>query len=217
VQFIPATSLGSPTLSGSRGPANYAAAWLNRSAAGLKGDMQVGLLRVQLPANLPKDAAYRIRFEHISASPNGLAVFPQRVRDGLLFTSQRDSSVFDDDIPDSWRLRYFGSVRNLLSHANADADGDGVSNSVEFKAGTNPVDARSSMRVQAKHKLANRAFTLRWPTAKGKTYAIESASSVASPEWTQIAPNVPGSGFEMEFAPQDEGTAQQFYRVRLVE
>jgi hypothetical protein len=89
VQFIPATSLGAPTLSGSRGPANYAAAWLSRSAAGLQGDTQVGLLQVQLPPNLPKDAAYRIRFEHISASPNGLAVFPQRVRDGLLFTSPR--------------------------------------------------------------------------------------------------------------------------------
>src|SRR5262249_19761200 len=41
VEFIPNPSLGQPTLSSSRGLANYGAAWLNRSAAGLKGDTQV--------------------------------------------------------------------------------------------------------------------------------------------------------------------------------
>src|SRR5439155_22497317 len=112
-----------PTLNSSRGSANYAAAWLNRSSGGLKGETQVGTLRVKLPANLPADAAYRVRFEHISASPNGLAVFPQRVQDGLLLTSARDHSSFNDGIPDSWRLRYFGSVSNLLSQANAAAPG----------------------------------------------------------------------------------------------
>jgi hypothetical protein len=58
---------------------------------------------------------------------------------------------------------------------------------------------------------------LRWPTASGKTYAIEAALSVTSREWTPVASNVTGTGFEMEFAPKDDGITEQFYRVRLVE
>jgi hypothetical protein len=218
VEFVPNANLGQPTLSSSRGLANYGAAWLDRSVTGIKGDTQVGVLRVKLPPNLPAEAAYRLRFEHISASPNGLAIFPQRVQDGLLVASARNHSSFNDGIPDSWRLRYFGSTANLLSHAGADADGDGVPNWAEFKAGTNPVDVRSNIRMGVKHRLPNnRGLVLRWPTAKGKTYAIEAASSVANREWTPVATNVTGTGFDMEFTPAEDGTTQQFYRVRLVD
>jgi hypothetical protein len=43
-------------------------------------------------------------------------VLPQR--------GQKSASTFNDGIPDSWRLKYFGSIYNLLSQASADADGD---------------------------------------------------------------------------------------------
>ncbi len=218
VEFVPHGTFGRPTFTSSRSLANYGAAWLNPSIAGLRGDTQIGTLQVKLPPDLSPDAAYRVRFEHISASPNGLAVFPQQVQDGLLLGRSREASSFNDGIPDTWRLRYFGSVDNLLSHANADADGDGVSNWAEFKAGTNPVDVRSNIRVKALHKPTNnRGLVLRWPTAKGKTYAIEAASSITSREWTPVSPNVTGTGFDMQFNPADGGITEQFYRVRLVE
>src|ERR1035441_1871221 len=44
---------------------------------------------------------------------------------GLILLSDRSASIYGDGIPDSWRLRYFGTVNNILSQAAADADGDG--------------------------------------------------------------------------------------------
>jgi hypothetical protein len=218
VEFSPNPSLGQPTLNSSRHLANYGAAWLSKTTTGLRGNTELGTLRVKLPPNLPRNAAYRVRFAHVSASPNGISVLPQGVQDGLLLASTRDASCFNDGIPDSWRLRYFGSTGNLLSHAQADGDGDGVSNWAEFKAGTNPADLRSHLRMEANAASANNAgIVLRWPSAKGKLYAIESASSVISQQWTPAASNVVGTGAEMQFTPMDDGTGMQFFRVRLVE
>jgi hypothetical protein len=140
LKFTPARGLGQPTLQSARGPANYAAAWMNTAVAGLWGTNEIGVLQVTIPTNAPAQAAYKIEFEHFSASPNGLALFPQQVQDGLLTLSNRLASSWHDGIPDAWRLRHFGAVSNPLSHALADADGDGMLNWAEFKAGTNPTD-----------------------------------------------------------------------------
>src|SRR5205814_3064766 len=103
----------------------------------------VGTLLVNIPSSAPEASVYEISFEHISASPNGLALFPQQFRPGLLTVGKTVTSS-GDGIPDEWRVRYFGSVSNPLSKADADPDMDGVSNWAEFKAGTDPNDSHSS-------------------------------------------------------------------------
>jgi hypothetical protein len=125
----------------------------------------------------------------------------------------------NDSIPDSWRLRYFGTVANILSHANADADGDGVPNWQEFRSGTNPTDLRSVLRLlSAKQKKDGvlAGMTLRWPTVSGKRYIIERSSSLMEPDWQVISAPVTGGGFTSEFTDQI-GDPQYFYRVRLAE
>lgn len=220
VHFEPSPGLGAPTLNTSRGLGNYSAAWLNRATPGLAGDTTLGVLRVRVPAGLNAKDAYRVRFAHFSGSPNGLAVFPQSVQDGLLLTTARDHSSFGDRIPDTWRLRYFGSVANHLSHEQADADGDGMNNLDEFKAGTNPVDLHSQFRVAMATGAGGstgQAVVLRWPSAAGKSYTIESSTGIIGAGWIPVAESVPGTGLEMQHTVREEGAAMRFYRVRIVE
>jgi hypothetical protein len=222
VRFTPSSALGVPAMSSTKDGQNFAGAWLNNKVVGVAGETIVGHLSVSIPADAKSTAAYRLHFEHVSASPNGLALFPIQSSDGLLMLDDRSVSSLGDDIPDTWRLRYFGSVSNLLSHAQVDADGDGVSNWDEFIAGTNPMDRASHLRLGANPATGGphgetRGLTLRWPSVAGKLYAIEAAPALVGSEWLPASSPLAGTGQELQFTPLDGSNAAQFYRVRLIE
>ena len=218
VGFVPAAGLGQPTFSDASGPSIFAGAWLNNAVSGVWGNTELGTMEITLPANAPATAAYRITFSHISASPNGLGLLPKQITDGLLTVSDRSASSWGDGIPDSWRLRYFGSLSNLLSARDADADGDGAPNWAEYKAGTNPTDIKSCLRLQvagSNQAGSPRRPLLSWPTTLGKTYLVEFATSILEPLWMPMATGIQGTGALVQFSDPDPGSAPRFYRVRV--
>jgi hypothetical protein len=215
IQFKPNAALGAAAMSSSTGNGNYAATWLNSAIAGLTGTATLGTLTVTIPANAPSSAAYAIHFDHASASPNGIASFPKQTLTGLILLSDRSSSSFSDGIPDSWRLRYFGTVNNILSQASADADGDGASNQHEYLAGTDPTDPSSFLRVSTDQAVAQpgQGSVIHWPSVAGKRYLIERSTSLFGPNWIPVSTNT-GSGTDMEIHDTSGGTVR-FYRVHV--
>jgi hypothetical protein len=215
IQFTPNAALGAPAFTASTGKGNYAATWLNSSVAGLTGNATIGTLAVTIPAGASGSAAYAIHFDHASASPNGVTSFPRHTLTGLITLSNRSGSSYGDGIPDSWRLRWFGTINNALSAADADACGDGIHNRQKYVAGTDPNDASAFPRVQSLKLASPGAIpALHWPSVSGKQYAIERSTSLFPGAWTAIATNA-GTGTEMEF--QDHNASKvEFYRVRIL-
>jgi hypothetical protein len=221
VEFTPSAAIGQPTFSTSRGPQNFAGAWLNSRATGLAGSATVGSLSLTIPSEASESAAYRVHFDHASASPNGLGLFPKQVQDGLITLKNRSTSSLGDGVPDTWRLRYFGSVSNLMAQASADPDNDGVSNLSEFRSGTNPADQTSRFRVLVHRRKdlgsGQESLSLRWTSMLNRRYVIEAADSLTSSSWTEINPGLLGTGEEMEFSPAALPASSQFFRVRVAE
>ncbi len=214
VNFSPAAALGSPAVAMSQGLNNYAAAWLNSSNAGVSGANIIGAVTVTLPANAAANSSYLVHFQHLSASPNGLALFQSTVTDGLITVGNRNISSWNDGIPDWWRLLYFGTVSNLLSAANLDADGDGASNLQEYLAGTNPMDPASVLQLAPLAPAPN--FTVQWPSVVGKTYLVQSSSSLLSTNWSITASNLPGTGLMMQLSDTNlPAPPARFYRVQV--
>jgi sugar lactone lactonase YvrE len=208
ITISPAGGLGAPTFNNSKGADNLNVAWLNDTANGVSGDAVLGTVTVQIPASAGPNAAYRVRFNHFSASENGIALFRSHIRDGVVSTTSRTNSTLGDGISDLWRLRFFGSASSALSVANADPDHDSVSNFGEFIGGTNPQDANSVLRVNA--RTSGGGVKLSFPTGLGRTYIIECASEPNGP-WTAVSTNA-GDGVPREFL--DTSSGRKFYRVR---
>jgi hypothetical protein len=142
IQFSTTPSFQNPEFASSQG-AEYTAAWLNQTIPGVSGDSLFAILTVQVPANAGSRAAYRVVFNHFSASPNGVALFDASTSPGLILLSDRSASTWNDGIADAWRLRFFGSIYASDSAVSADADGDGVINWTEYQNGTDPTDVNS--------------------------------------------------------------------------
>jgi hypothetical protein len=95
---------------------------------------------------------------------------------------------YDEGIPDSWRAQYFGNADPSVGanhHANQDADGDGFSNLVEWRLGSDPTDRNSNLRITAISKT-----NLQWQAKGYEVYELYSSTNLLT--WTRTAsPFVP--------------------------
>jgi hypothetical protein len=215
VQFAANPVLGAPHSADSKGNGNFSAVWLNSTNAGLTGTVTLGTLTVIIPAGASTNAAYAVHFDHASASPNGLGSFPKQTLTGLLTLNGRTNSTYGDGIPDSWRLRWFGTTNNLLSVSNACPSGDGVNNWKKYVAGVNPNTANDFPSLKSKTPVPSGSTSaIHWPTVSGKQYVIERSTSLFPGVWSAISTNT-GTGADLEFDDINPG-AVKFYRVRIL-
>ena len=194
---------------------NYAAAWLDSTIAGISNSATIGTLTVTIPTNATSLSSYAIHFDHASGSPNGAVSFPRQALTGLITLSSRTNSTYNDDIPDSWRLRYFGTVNNYLSVSNADADGTGMDNWQKYVAGLDPTDPKSKLTAGTDQAMAQSSqdSVIYWPSVAGKQYVIQRSASLFPGTWTSISTNS-GTGGNMEIHDASGGNAR-YYRVSV--
>jgi hypothetical protein len=212
VSFTAATNVGSPWATVSQTVNNFAAAWLDSTVAGVSGQNIIGTLNVTLPPSVTANSAYRVHFNHFSASPNGLALFHATVQDGLITVGDRSGSSWNDGIPDTWRLLYFGTISNILSAASADPDGDGASNWQEFIAGTDPLNAASVFEFLPATAQVGSSFTLQWPSVVNKNYTLQSSSALGG-GWTTVATNLLGNSQVLQWTDTNASSGARFYRA----
>jgi hypothetical protein len=91
-----------------------------------------------------------------------------------------------------------------------------MTNLQEYRAGTSPVDRKSSLRLDSARnaKDAPAAVTLRWPSVVGKTYVMEYSPSLTDPVWVTLATGLQGTGWDMDYTDNTVTGEPRFYRVR---
>jgi uncharacterized repeat protein (TIGR01451 family) len=133
---------------------------------------------------------------------------------GNTFAVESSADTDRDGLPDSWKVRYFGSVSDPRAGADADPDGDGLTNLQEFHAGTNPMDAGSSVRITSARVVGGQ-IRMTFPSIAGKRYRVERAFSCTGAPWGILADNIAGTGADAEVVGRAESGAA-FYRVQVL-
>lgn len=116
-----------------------------------------------------------------------------------------------------WRSQYFGATANSGNAADgADPDGDGMTNSLEYAAGTDPLDATSLLKVEKMERQGGDAV-LTFRSVAGKMYRAEWSDTLQEDSWMVLQDSIPGTG-EMLSVTETNGvpSAKRFYRVVLV-
>jgi hypothetical protein len=121
-----------------------------------------------------------------------------------------------DGLADSWEMQFFGSLSAADGDPDDDPDGDSLSNQAEFRAGTDPTDVNSHLRISSVRIAGNEPW-ISFPSAAGRYYRLERSSNLQTSDWTIVADNILGTGSVIEIPdPSGVGQPYRFYRLTLL-
>lgn len=218
VQFVKADALPDPIqIAGLQEtlPADQTAvAWSllqNQLPQALMKKYTLGHVQVTIPFNAQPGQQYRVRFLNADGAPDlktqyDFETLPSRIWVGT--PAQAPQGILTDE----WKQHFFGSLDNPWSAPDADPDGDGVPNALEYQKGTNPVKLRLQATLADGVAAGSRGLTLRWFAVLGGTYVVESTPDLA--HWTAVQANVAGDGEVHEYAAPAGLACHLFYRLR---
>jgi hypothetical protein len=106
------------------------------------------------------------------------------------FTTEADAN--SNDIPDSWEQEHFAGTG---FDPNADSDGDGTSNRMEYIAGTLPTSRSSVFRPVGSHN--GTVFTMPMATVAGRTYKVYATRNLT--DW-HLQQTIVGDGTTKTFS-----------------
>ena len=134
----------------------------------------------------------------------------------LLDTGGQFRDTDRDGLPDWWERKYTGNT--LVLQPEADLDGDGQDNLMEYLAGFSPTDGKAKF-VISESKLAQgpggRQLIIKWLGQPGRHYQVFVSPDFVAP-WPAIPVHeVDGSGILLEYAIPMDGERHQFTRIRV--
>lgn len=116
-----------------------------------------------------------------------------------------------DGLPDAWETAH-GLSANEPADAALDSDGDGQSNLGEYRAGTNPTNAASCLKVESVTH-ANGQTTVSFHAVSNQTYTVEWCADLGG-TWTKLTDLIARTNSRVESVTDSSARdAARFYRV----
>ena len=145
------------------------------------------------------------------------------VQESSAGTDPNRSDTDIDGLPDGWEVAHgLSPLRAVASDgAGGDPDHDGLVNTLEYRAGTDPRDPDSKLGLHA-IALNQNSLRLEWSSVPGKRYKIQFRNSLTEPFQDLADPAFPKTAtgidefFSLNFSP-DLPPRTRYYRVQLVE
>ncbi|MBI4659195.1 MAG: chitobiase/beta-hexosaminidase C-terminal domain-containing protein [Verrucomicrobia bacterium] len=218
--FNPNTRLPRPiTLQGAQQglPLNQAVgAWSlinNPFITPLEGTTFLGEVQFTVPATAQAGQSYAVHILTADGSPDLKTQYDFESLPGTVWigtTALRKTDLISDE----WKARFFNKANPALIQAEADPDGDGLSNVEEYLFGSSPIELRfHKLDSDWKTSLKQGTLKLRWFAEAGKQYRIERSGDFKT--WTVTDADVTGRGDIAEFVDPNAGGEATFYRVRV--
>ena len=202
--FVTAPPFAGPTMKETIGASDVLCTW-SISALGqpLQSSNLLGHIRFKVPVTASSGQKYTVKFSYV----DGAADFSTPYNFESLPASvwiQSSALSPPETISDEWKTGFFGSPTSALAALDADPDGDGFSNAVEYQAGLNPNETDWRYRVEQDN------FVIRWFAAAGHRYDISRSTDLVN--WDVVG-TVEGNNQLRSFSAPRFGKVMQGFRV----
>jgi len=173
----------------------------------------LGWLTFTVPTNAVTGQSYQVSLLNADGAPNLTDQYDFETRSATVAVNAAapPATICSDE----WKIHFFGSTTNPAAADNADPDGDGIPNWMEFLAGTDPTNPQSKLQLACNGYATTKGQThmqLNWLTAPGHAYAIQWSTNLAGGAWQTLA-SVAGTGFATNCADLNPSTATRYYRL----
>jgi len=118
-----------------------------------------------------------------------------------------------NSVPDVWEI---SNAQQLSYPAGHDSDGDGVPDTDEYPAGTDPSDSDSVFTVSSFSNIPSRVFN--FSTVTGRYYSLDYCTNLEQEIWLPVpgATNLPGSGLTEQLSDTNTAASPSIvYRLHL--
>jgi len=136
------------------------------------------------------------------------------VRIGTAAWNPKPGDTDGDGLDDNWEVLYFNSP-NILTSRTGNLDGDELTDGEEEIAGTDPTDPDSVFSVSENGMEIGDNFIIRWPSAGGRLYSVDSLTNLVTDTWSNMATNLPATPPENVYTVQVDNVEKLFNRVRV--
>ena len=216
-QLYLASGVTSPYLQKSFKAAETAFGWqLGSFSYQSRSSNFLGWVSFTIPATALSGQTYTVSFANADGSPDLNTQYDFESRSATVTVNA--ASPLASICSDEWKNHFFGSTTNPAAADNADPDGDGVPNWMEYLAGTDPTNPQSKLQVgisgwaTVTNKLQAR---LNWLTAPGKAYELQSCNNLPPGNWTTIA-SVSGDGTVSSQSDTNSPAPSRYYRLLVL-
>jgi hypothetical protein len=125
------------------------------------------------------------------------------------------ANLATNSVPQWWLASFGLTTPTWDAAALADQDGDGMAAWQEYRAGTDPTNSISVLRITS--GVATGAnFVVRFPTVAGKLYDVQRANTMNSASWSNLVTGLPGTGGTVSVTDTNALLdPRRFYRINL--
>ena len=159
-----------------------------------------------IATNIPANTIYRLVVTN--AVQTNYAIGPWSAT--FVITTLADNDR--DGLPDNYEATY-GLNTNDVTDALGDLDLDGMRNVDEYRAGTDPVNPASYLRVDA--NATSGQATVQVSAVSNRTYTVQYSDALNSGQWRKLGDIFARATNRVETFTDPSTTTNRFYRVIL--
>ena len=140
------------------------------------------------------------------------------LRPGPLYADTERFDADADGMSDAWEIRHFGSTTAFMGAPEADWDGDGLCNRNEFRAGTDPTNRYSVLKIVGFCPTEQSdGVVIGWQSVTDRTYVLEWTSNLLTGSMQAFMTDIRGLPPLNSCTVNVDRAGEGFYRVRLAE